>query len=138
MSNKKSGTDFENEFRKLAYDNGFFATPLVANERGQPADVLMSKNNVAVLVDCKDCANNKFSLSRIEENQYYAMKTWHDTGNTWAVFALKADHDIYIIPYKVLISLRDNGHKQLNLAQIQSCGKCFNNWVVDFDANIAQ
>jgi len=134
MSNKKEGDDFENEFRVLAGNYGFWAHRMNVNREGQPADIILCKNNIPVLVDCKDCKNKVFKLSRIEDNQEYAMTKWLERGNKYALFALKVDSEIFIISFSMLITFKQLGYKQLNYTQIKECGKLFSEWVGDFDA----
>lgn len=138
MSNKKEGDDFENEFCVLASDYGFWAHRMNVNKRGQPADVILCKNNVPVLVDCKDCENNIFKLSRIEENQEYAMTKWIQRGNNYALFALKVGSEIFMISFSMLMAFKQLGYKQLNYTQIKENCKVFSEWVGDFDAGNTQ
>ena len=129
MSNKKSGTTFEREFCKLAAEKGFWATMLYPGPEGQPADIILAKNNIAVLVDCKDCKNNRFPLSRIEENQELSMKKWLETGNENVLFALKTSEGIYIFYFTFVQKMIAAHISYLNLSQITSYGIPFNEWV---------
>lgn len=135
MSNKKSGTDFEKEFCQLASKAGFWAHILQDNRNGQPADIILSKDNIAVLVDCKDCERKVFPLSRIEENQELAMRKWLNAGNEYALFALKIENDVRILIFKTLIILRSSGVKQLNLTQILEYSYSFESWAGAFNAD---
>jgi len=114
LSNKKAGNDFEDQFAELAGSKGFWAHRMTANVDGQPADVIICKNNVPILVDCKDCKNNVFKLSRIEENQELAMTKWIEQGNKYALFALKIENDVWLIPFMILMNYKKAGIKQLN------------------------
>ena len=67
--NKTMGNHFEEELCELLAEQGFWAHNLAQNQVGQPADVLAVRDNIAVLIDCKVCSNNRFPLSRIEPNQ---------------------------------------------------------------------
>ena len=134
MSNKKEGDDFENEFRVLAGNYGFWAHRMNVNREGQPADIILCKNNIPVLVDCKDCKNKVFKLSRIEENQEYAMTKWIQKGNKYALFALKVDSEVFMISFSMLMTFKQLGYKQLNYTLIKECGKVLSGWVGDFDA----
>ena len=132
QSNKKSGSDFETDFCILASSAGFWAHCIKDNKNGQPADVIVSKNNTTALVDCKDCENDIFPLSRIEENQELAMTKWLSCGNLYADFALKTSDGIRIIGIEELLELRDQGIKKLNLAQIIENSISFSEWVEVF------
>lgn len=135
ISNKKAGTTFEHEFCILAHEHGFWAHLMQASKQGQPADVLLCKNNIPALIDCKDCENNVFPFSRIEENQWYAMATWIKKGNKLALFALKLGTEIYLIPFKVILRLAQSGVKQLNQKQIIEQSYTFIEWEVGFNAD---
>lgn len=79
--NKTMGNHFEEELCELLAEQGFWAHNLAQNQVGQPADVLAVRDNIAVLIDCKVCSNNRFPLSRIEPNQEAAMTMWEAQGN---------------------------------------------------------
>ena len=89
--NRTVGGHFEEELCEMLAERGWWAHNMAQNQVGQPADVIAVKNNIAVLIDCKVCANNRFPLSRIECNQEGAMKL--------------ANGDIYMVSFDDL-SLR--------------------------------
>lgn len=100
MNNRKIGSQFEQELCNELAKNGWWAHFLSQNQTGQPADVIAVRNNVAVLIDCKVCADNRFALSRIECNQEGAMTLWEATGNAYCYFAMKLnDGRIYMVPF---------------------------------------
>ena len=103
MSNKSMGNHFEREFCESLYDKGFWVHNLAQNASGQPADVIAARNGEAYLIDCKVCSTNKgFAISRIEDNQYLAMRVWEEKGNKSCYFAIKFEGEIYMIPFAEL------------------------------------
>ena len=52
--NKTMGNHFEEELCELLAEQGFWAHNLAQNQVGQPADVLAVRDNIAVLIDCKE------------------------------------------------------------------------------------
>lgn len=101
--NKTMGNHFEEELCELLAEQGFWAHNLAQNQVGQPADVLAVRDNIAVLIDCKVCSNNRFPLSRIEPNQEAAMTMWEAQGNEHCYFAMKLnDGQIYMIHFDEL------------------------------------
>ena len=99
-SNKTIGNSFEAELCELLAENGFWAHNLAQNQTGQPADVIAVKNDIAYLIDCKVCENDRFPFSRIEDNQESAMTLWEMRGNANCYFALKDSHDeIYMVHF---------------------------------------
>ena len=124
--NKTVGNAFEQEFCELLAANGFWAHNMAQNKAGQPADVIAVRNNRAILIDCKDCTNDRFDLSRIEPNQETAMTLWLSTGNKFCYFALRlSNKQIYLIPFSELIKRE----KDLTLSDITSGFMSFEKWV---------
>lgn len=99
-TNRTVGTRFEEELCELLAEHGWWAHNMAQNRVGQPADVIAAKNNIAVLIDCKVCENNRFPLSRIEGNQEGAMTLWEARGNAYCYFAMKlANGEIYMVSF---------------------------------------
>ena len=98
LENRINGIRFEQELCEILAKNGFWAHNMAQREEGQPADIIAVKNNVAVLIDCKVCENDKFSLERIEPNQESAMTLWKNCGNLFYGFAVKLSNgDIHML-----------------------------------------
>lgn len=128
MSNKSNGTAFERKFAGLLSEEGFWAHCLKDNANGQPFDVIAAKNGRAYVFDCKDCQTDRFALSRIEENQHNAMKLWAETGNHPGMFAVKFSGRIYLVPYRMLEILIENGTKSISEIEMRRCGRTFEQW----------
>ena len=129
MSNRSVGNKFEQEFCDLLSQNGYWSHNLKQNASGQPADVIAVKNNVAFLIDCKDCARNKFVLSRIEENQKLAMCMFRTYGNKQTWFALRLNTgEIFMFPYN-LLSAYAHRHKEMSEASIREIGIPIEGWL---------
>lgn len=127
--NRTVGTRFENDLCELLAESGWWAHNLAQNQTGQPADVIAVKNNIAVLIDCKDCEHNRFSLSRIECNQEGAMTLWEARGNVYCAFAMRLnDGEIYMVPFDDLTRLELHGVKSLSEDDIRSYPS-FAQWV---------
>lgn len=127
-TNRKTGNTFEQEFCEILCQHGFWTHKMAQRAEGQPADVIAVKNKTAYLIDCKVCSRNKFPLSRVEENQHFAMEFWQMCGNGEGWFALKADNQIYMIPHVTMIEL-SYGKATLNLDDIQQYGVLLGRWL---------
>jgi Holliday junction resolvase len=127
-TNKKIGNDFEREFCEMLYKEGFWVHLLCQNQAGQPADVIAVKNGKAHLIDCKVCTGNKFVLSRVEENQHFAMDLWCERGNGFGLFAIKMEDKIYMVDSHVL-KYFSKKQRSLNEREIFNVGKTFDEWV---------
>ena len=88
MNNKQAGNEFEREFCEILAIDGFWSHFMGDNRNGQPADIIAVRNKKAYLIDAKDCKNDRFVLSRIEDNQHMAMRCWEICGNNQGLFAL--------------------------------------------------
>lgn len=132
MVNKIIGNEFEADFCDLLFENGFWAHNMAQSQAGQPADVIAARHGISYLIDCKVCCNNKFALSRIEENQESAMSLWENCGNTSGLFALRlpSDGSIFMLTLGELLSLRALGVKSLSEHEIRNA-LSFAEWVGD-------
>lgn len=112
--NRTVGGRFEEELCELLAGYGWWAHNMAQNQVGQPADVIAVKNDIAVLIDCKVCANDRFALSRIECNQEGAMTLWEARGNAYCYFAMKlTDGTIYMVHFDDLNLLDSFGTKTI-------------------------
>ncbi len=128
MSNKSNGTEFEKEFAQLLFENGFWVHLMQDNRNGQPFDVIAAKDGKTYVFDCKDCQTGIFQLSRIEENQWSAMKLWAETGNIPGLFALNVQGLIYVVPWRVLEILKESGNKSISRREIAKFGRRIESW----------
>ena len=128
MSNKKLGNQFESEFCDTLADEGFWTHNMAQNSDGQPADVIAVKNGEAYLIDCKVCSRDRFSFTRIEENQTLSMELWRDCNNGEGWFALQFSDQIYMV---TLESIRNamNSHMSLNRETVEEYGIPLGEWL---------
>lgn len=103
--NKKVGSAFETELCELLFAYGYWVHNFANKQAGQPADVIAVKDGKAYLIDCKVCSRKTFSLSRVEENQHFAMSLWKTCGNGEGWFALKIEDEVIMIPHRTMIAL---------------------------------
>lgn len=128
-TNRKTGTSFEKRMCNVLFANGWFVHNMAQNAQGQPFDILAAKNGLAIPIDCKVCENDKFPLSRIEENQELAMTLWQKVGNGFGWFALElSDGDIRMIPLPNLKEL-SRTIKVLNRETICANSITFTDWI---------
>lgn len=131
MNNKQAGNEFEREFCKILSKDGFWSHFMGGNRNGQPADIIAVRNKKAYLIDAKDCQNDRFVLSRIEDNQHMAMRVWEICGNNQGLFALKTSEGVYMLAYGMVQVLEIAGVKSLNIDLIErNCYK-YEDWRLD-------
>lgn len=128
--NKLIGNHFEQEFCDYLAEHGFWAHNMAQTAAGQPADVVAVKDGIGYLIDCKVCENDRFRLSRIEENQETAMTRWELCGNFPGLFALKlTDGSVWMIHLGPLLALRTAGVSSINAEKIRMMGLELERWV---------
>lgn len=128
MSNNSNGRKFETEFCEYLAKWQFWVHNMTQNRSGQPADVLAVRSTKAYLIDCKDCERDRFTFSRIEENQHSAMSLWENCGNGTAWFAIRlSDKKIVMIGYQAMLALSKD-KKSINREEILKHGISVFDW----------
>ena len=128
LSNKAAGSAFERELAQMLFNKGYWVHLLTQNRAGQPADLIAAKNGRTYLIDCKNCTQNEFDLTRIEENQRTAMEMWKMRGNGVGWFALKTKYGIYMLSLDEAITLRE-WRSSLSEGLIRETGTPFGRWM---------
>ena len=128
MNNKQAGNNFEREFCEQLAKDKFWAHFMGGSKNGQPADIIAVRNEHAYLIDAKDCQNDRFVLSRIENNQDMAMRYWEMCGNNQGIFALNTSRGVYMLRYGVVQVLEIAGIKSLNMQAIEQYCTPYEEW----------
>lgn len=128
MNNKQAGNNFEREFCEQLARDKFWAHFMGGSKNGQPADIIAVRNEHAYLIDTKDCQNDRFVLSRIENNQDMAMRYWEMCGNNQGIFALNTSKGVYMLRYGVVQVLEIAGIKSLNMQAIEQYCTPYEEW----------
>ena len=127
-SNRAVGNAFESELCQRLFDNGYWSHNLKQDNAGQPADVIAVRNQIAYLIDCKDCSAKGFDLRRVEENQVNAMYLWNECGNGQGWFALKVEGEIWMLPY-ITVMASKNQQSAMSFDEIRQVGTPLERWV---------
>ena len=128
-SNRAVGNAFEQELCEKLFEHGFWSHNLKQDNSGQPADVIAVRNKVAYLIDCKDCSSKGFDLLRVEDNQDTAMQLWETCGNGQGWFALKADGEVYMLSYPLVMAFRMGSRKSIPVSEIPKIALSLREWV---------
>lgn len=135
MNNKRAGNKFERDFCEMLASDGFWAHFMGGSKNGQPADIIAVRNEVAYLIDAKDCKNDVFEFRRIEDNQDMAMIKWELCGNNQGLFALNTSKGVYMLQYGKIQALQCLGIKQLNMGAIMIHAKSYKEWSRDNESH---
>ena len=105
MNNKRIGMDFERKIVDMFSKSGYWVHFISPDARGaQPFDIIIVKDGVAVVGDCKTCKDHIFRLNRLEENQKMAFEKWLSCGNTEPLIFVEHKGAVKIIEYSALKS----------------------------------
>lgn len=95
-SNKKLGSDFEQEVCKILADHGFWVHNFANRSNGQPVDIIAVHMDYVMIADAKVCSKGYFETRRLEENQVLAIRKWFECGNKDVeLFFLLPDESVY-------------------------------------------
>lgn len=124
MNNKQWGTQWEQEFCKLLAAQGFWVHFISPDRTGaQPFDVIAVRGGEAYAYDCKTCADNWFSIDRMEDNQIMSFEKWLRCGNKMPDVAVLHNDKLYLIPYAYLkrhrrVRLNDDGSTSVRRSKL--------------------
>jgi Holliday junction resolvase len=131
VNNKQAGNNFERKFCEQLARDKFWVHFMGGSKNGQPADIIAVRNENAYLIDAKDCQNDRFVFSRIEDNQDMAMRYWEMCGNNQGIFALNTSKGVYMLRYGVVQVLEIAGIKSLNMQTIEKYCTPYEEWRLD-------
>ena len=131
MNNKQAGNEFEREFCEILAGDSFWSHFMGGNRNGQSADIIAVRNKKAYLIDAKDCKNDRFVLSRIEDNQHMAMRKWELCGNNQGLFALNTSNGVYMLTYGIVQVLDMADVKSLNMKSIEQYCVRYEDWKLE-------
>lgn len=132
MTNKQLGNTFEKDLCEMLSREGFWVHNLAQNQSGQPADIITVKNGKAFIIDAKVCSDNRFPLSRIEENQKLSMDLWKKCNNGTGWFAFLIGDEVFMMAYANIEIMRSTNSIKttLTLSDIVDKGMTFEKWVL--------
>lgn len=116
MNNRLDGNRFEQQLCETLRNRGFWTHNMIQNKSGQPADIIAVNEHTAILIDAKVCKNNRFSLERVEDNQFLAMSYWTKITKNPSGFAcyLEQSDEIKFIEFLEIKVLIARGVKGIN------------------------
>ena len=117
MNNKRAGTRLERAFCQQLAKDGFWV--YFTNGNKQPADIIAVRDLNAYLIDVKNCKNDRFVFSRIEDNQRSSMQKFDECGNNKGLFALNTSKGIFMLRYDIVQYLEAKKKKSINIEDIK-------------------
>ena len=70
----------------------------------QPCDIVAIRNNIAILLECKNLENKNglFTLDRVEQNQRLSYKRFKECGNNEFYLAIQWKNAVYMVNFELL------------------------------------
>ena len=68
-SNKKTGTDFEQEVCQLLSEQGYWVHNFANRANGQPVDIIAARMGRAMIIDAKVCSSGYFDVSSCSQRK---------------------------------------------------------------------
>lgn len=99
-----TGLQFEHDFCKWLQNRGYWALNIPRAKTGaQPFDVIAMRGHFVLCADCKVVSSQarRFTLERVEDNQWLAMQSCRDKTGAFCVFAVfhVITNQLFLIPY---------------------------------------
>lgn len=134
-SNKTAGNRFEQDLARKLSDMRFWVHVLQQNKAGQPADLIVAKGAYTTLIDCKVISGDGgFPLSRVEENQWYAMSKFAEITHNGCWFAMRLpDGQIRFVSSFAVFDLIALGAKRIPEDEIEAHGYTLDEWISTAD-----
>lgn len=113
------------EFKAAQFfsDKGYWVYQCPKTEAGQPADLIIAKNNIITLVEVKHCKNNRFTLNRIEPNQLTTYDFYKTKGNTNHKILIKFKKGVYMMDFSYIKEFISQGYKSITVADLEELGE---------------
>lgn len=103
---------FQHKVCKMLSDRGFWAYETINKQSGQPVDVIAAKSNVGYIIECKVTQSDRFSLSRVEDNQILSVERFekcHNRESWFAFFFENHPDDVLFVKAKYILEFINKG-----------------------------
>lgn len=123
MNQRQLGIMSELKVAEFFHKKGFWVYQVPSGLKGQPCDIIISKDNNICLIEVKHCKNDFLSLSRIEDNQISSYKTFSKNGNTNYFLIAEINKRLYKVHFSYIIDCIEKGLKRFSLLDFEEFGE---------------
>ena len=123
MKSHEIGKVTEFKMAQFFSDKGYWVYQCPKTENGQPADLIIAKDNIITLVEVKHCKNNRFTLNRIEPNQLTTYDFYKTKGNTNHKILIKFKKGVYMMDFSYIKEFISHGFKSITVADLEELGE---------------
>ena len=122
LNQNQLGNQTEERVCNYLRDNGYWVYRMPNSVKGQPSDVITVKNDKATLIEVKHSANDRFVLSRIEENQKTAHNYYLSKGNKDHYIIIKFKSGAILLKFDEIMKFIDKGIKSITYESARELG----------------
>lgn len=100
-----NGREFEIKMCNYLFKKGYYVIYMEKGVTGsQPCDIVAIKDNIAILLECKNLENKNgiFTLDRVEQNQRLSSKRFKECGNYGFYLAIQWKNAVYMVNFELL------------------------------------
>lgn len=100
-----NGKEFEIKMCNYLFKKGYYVIYMERAVTGsQPSDIVAIKDNIAILLECKNLENKNgiFTLDRVEQNQRLSYKRFKECGNNGFYLAIQWKNAVYMVNFELL------------------------------------
>ena len=123
MKNYEIGKITEFNAAKFFSKHDYWVYQFPKTQAGQPADLIVIKNNKATLVEVKHCKSDRFSLNRIEPNQLTTYKFFKSKGNTSHKILIAFKSGVCLLDFKYIYIRKKLDEKSIDFYDAQELGE---------------
>lgn len=123
MKNHEIGKITEFNAAKFFSEKGYWVYRCPRTEAGQPADLIVAKDNKITLVEVKHCKSDRFSLNRIEPNQLTTYKFFKRKGNTSHKILIAFKSGVCLFDFKYIYIRKKLDEKSIDFYDAQELGE---------------
>ena len=123
MKNYEIGKITEFNAAKFFSKKGYWVYQCPKTETGQPADLIVAKDNKVTLVEVKHCKNDRFNLSRIEPNQFTSYKFFKSKGNKSHKILIDFKSGVCLLDFKYIYIRKKMKVKSISFYDAQELGE---------------
>lgn len=123
MKNHEIGKITEFNAAKFFSKKGYWVYQCPKTPDGQPADLIVAKDNKITLVEVKHCKNDRFNLSRIEPNQFTSYKFFKRKGNTSHKILIVFKSGVCLLDFKYIYIRKKLDEKSIDFYDAQELGE---------------
>lgn len=123
MKNQEIGKLTEFKAAQIFAKHGYWVYQCPKTPEGQPADLIVAKDNKITLVEVKHCDGDRFSLQRVEPNQFTAYKFFKSKGNKSHKILIQFKSGICLLDFQHIYIRKKLGVKSITFLDAQELGE---------------